>query len=46
MNNLKKLGLTAVAGSLVASSAYAGALDVSGTAKIEYKSQDDDEEGN
>ena len=43
MNNLKKLGLTAVAGSLVASSAYAGALDVSGTAKIEYKSQDDDE---
>ena len=43
MNNLKKLGLTAVAGSLVASSAYAGALDVTGSAKITYKSQDEDE---
>jgi hypothetical protein len=34
MNKLTKLGLTAVAGSLVASSAYAGALDVSGSATI------------
>ena len=43
MNKLTKLGLSAVAGSLVASSAYAGALDVSGAAKITYKSQDEDE---
>ena len=43
MNKLTKLGLTAVAGSLVASSAYAGALDVSGSAKFTYKSQDEDE---
>jgi hypothetical protein len=28
MNNLKKLGLTALAGSLVASTAYAGTLEV------------------
>ena len=39
MNNLKKLGLTALAGSLVASTAVAGALDVSGTAKVKYQSQ-------
>ena len=43
MTNIKKLGLTALAGSLVATSAYAGALDVSGTAKITYVSQDEDE---
>ena len=43
MNNLKKLGLTALAGSLVTSTAYAGALDVSGSAKMTYKSQDEDE---
>ena len=43
MNNLKKLGLTALAGSLVTSTAYAGALDVSGSAKMTYKSQDDTE---
>ena len=43
MNNIKKLGLTALAGSLVASSAYAGALDVSGSAKMTYFANDDDE---
>ena len=43
MNNLKKLGLTALAGSLVSSAGYAGALDVSGTAKMIYKSQDETE---
>ncbi len=32
--NMKKLGLTALAGSLVASSAFAGALDVTGSSKI------------
>jgi outer membrane protein OmpU len=40
MTNIKKLGLTALAGSLAATSAYAGALDVSGTAKITYVSPD------
>ena len=37
--NMKKLGLTALAGSLVASSAIAGALDVTGSSKITYASQ-------
>jgi len=37
MNNLKKLGLTALAGSLAATSAYAGSLDVTGGASITYK---------
>jgi outer membrane protein OmpU len=43
MTNIKKLGLTALAGSLVATSAYSGALDVSGTAKVTYASQDETE---
>jgi outer membrane protein OmpU len=43
MTNMKKLGLTALAGSLVATSAYAGALDVTGTAKVTYVSQDQSE---
>jgi outer membrane protein OmpU len=34
--NIKKIGLTALAGSLVATSAYAGALTVSGGAKLSY----------
>ena len=34
---MKKLGLTALAGSLVASSAIAGALDVTGSSKITYE---------
>ena len=38
MTNLKKLGLTALAGSLVATTGYAGALDVSGGAKVSYNS--------
>jgi len=36
MNNWKKAGLTALAGSLVATSAYAGAVSVTGTANITY----------
>ena len=40
MTNLKKLGLTALAGSLVATTGYAGALDVTGAAKVSYVSQD------
>jgi outer membrane protein OmpU len=36
MNNLKKLGLTALAGSLVAVSAQAGEMSVSGAANVSY----------
>ena len=36
MINIKKVGLTALAGSLVAFSAYAGELSVSGAAKMSY----------
>jgi len=43
MTNIKKLGLTALAGSLAATSAFAGALDVSGTAKVTYVTQDQSE---
>jgi len=38
MNIIKKVGLTALAGSLVATSAYAGAMSVSGAAKLTYAS--------
>ena len=41
--NMKKLGLTALAGSLVASSAIAGTLDVTGSSKITYASQHNSE---
>jgi len=34
MNNFKKIGLTALAGSLVATSAFAGSMSVSGSASI------------
>jgi outer membrane protein OmpU len=43
MNKLKKLGLTALAGSLVATSAYAGSLDVTAGASIKYVTEDEDE---
>ena len=43
MTNLKKLGLTALAGSLVATTGYAGSLDVSGAAKVSYASGDTSE---
>ena len=36
MNNLKKIGLSALAGSLVATSAFAGEMAVSGSAKATY----------
>ena len=36
MNNLKKIGLTALGTALVTSSAFAGSLDVTGTAGITY----------
>jgi outer membrane protein OmpU len=38
--NIKKIGLTALAGSLVASTAFAGELSLSGSAKFSYKSMD------
>jgi outer membrane protein OmpU len=41
MNTIKKIGLTALAGSLVATTAFAGALDVSGSASISYGSNGD-----
>jgi outer membrane protein OmpU len=50
MDNLKKLGLSALAGSLVAFSANAGELSVSGGAKISYTgssgNEDDGNNGN
>ena len=36
MTNWKKAGLTALAGSLVASSAFAGAVTVTGSANLTY----------
>ena len=36
MNNLKKVGLSALAGSLVATSAIAGEMSVSGSAKLTF----------
>ena len=38
--NIKKIGLTALAGSLVATSAYAGSLTLSGGAKMSYVTND------
>jgi len=43
MKNITKLGLTALAGSLVASSAFAGSVSVSGSAKITHASADETE---
>ena len=34
MNNFKKIGLTALAGSLVATSVYAGEMSVAGAASL------------
>ena len=39
MNKITKIGLTALAGSLVATSAFAGAMSVSGSAKVTYQSK-------
>ena len=36
--NIKKIGLTALAGSLIATSAFAGELSLSGSAKMSYTS--------
>jgi len=45
MTNLKKVGLTALAGSLVAVSAHAGELSVSGGAKFTFTSKEMDKDG-
>ena len=39
MNKITKIGLTALAGSLVATSAFAGSMSVSGSAKVSYASK-------
>jgi outer membrane protein OmpU len=46
MNNIKKIGLTALAGTLAAATAHAGELSVSGTADINYQSHGDGVTGN
>tara|TARA_B110000211_G_scaffold194182_1_gene222234 strand:- start:37 stop:996 length:960 start_codon:yes stop_codon:yes gene_type:complete len=46
MNNLKKIGLTALAGSLVATSvAYAGALEATGTAEMKMENNSNSSNG-
>jgi len=46
MNKLTKIGASALAGSLVATSAYAGELSVSGIWELTYKSDDKAQVGN
>ena len=46
MNNFKKIGLTALGTSLIASSAYAGALSVTGSASITFSGNDSGTGGN
>ena len=43
MTNIKKIGLTALAGSLVATSAFAGAIDVTGSASVKFQSEHETE---
>ena len=45
MNNFKKIGLTALAGSLIATSAMAGAMSVSGSASIGVKNNNSGSNG-
>ena len=46
MNNFKKVGLTALGTSLIATSAFAAALDVTGGASITFAGQDKTSKGN
>ena len=46
MNNFKKVGLTALAGSLIATSAFAGSMSVSGGADISMLNQSNFSSGN
>ena len=44
--NIKKIGLTALAGSLIATSVFAGEMTVSGSAAINWEGQDKTTQGN
>ena len=44
MDNIKKLGLTALAGSMVATAAQSAELSASGSWALSYTSEDDDED--
>ena len=46
MNNFKKIGLTALAGSLIATSAFAGSMSVGGSAGISYGGASNSAKGN
>jgi outer membrane protein OmpU len=46
MNNLKKIGLTALAGSLIATSAFAGSMSVTGSAGIGIANSSNQDKGN
>ena len=46
MNNFKKIGLTALAGSLIATSAFAGSMSVGGSAGISYSNLSNADGGN
>jgi outer membrane protein OmpU len=46
MNNFKKIGLTALAGSLIATSAFAGSMSVGGSAGIGYSGSSNQDNGN
>ena len=46
MNTFKKVGLTALAGSLIATSAFAGSMSVTGSAGITYSNQSNHDGGN
>jgi len=46
MNTIKKIGLTALAGSLVATSVFAGEMTVSGSAGINWETQEKTTSGN
>ena len=46
MNNFKKIGLTALAGSLIATSAFAGSMSVGGSASISYSNLSNADGGN
>ena len=46
MNTFKKVGLTALAGSLIATSAFAGSMSVTGSAGITLNNQSNHDGGN
>ena len=46
MNNFKKIGLTALAGSLIATSAFAGSMSVGGSASLSLSNSSNADDGN